>query len=72
MIGWNEDYEWTYENFHNVIVTAFNINGETRINLDCEHSSYDNMLEIVAWAQNDGYHAEIDSNKETVQIWKQF
>lgn len=70
MIGWNENYNWTYEQFCKVVVVDFEANGEKRMNLDCEHSSYENMEQIVSWAEERGYHAEISENRETVSVWK--
>ena len=69
MIGWNENFNWTHDQFCDVVTKAFN-SGDTRINLDCEHASYDNMKEMVKWAEEKGYHAEITSNRETVVVWK--
>jgi len=70
MIGWNEGYNWTYEQFCKVVVVGFEANGEKRMNLDCEHSSYENMKQIVSWAEERGYHAEISDDRETVSVWK--
>lgn len=70
MIGWNESYNWTYEQFKNVVITSLEIDSAEYVNLDCEHASYSNMEQIVKWAEERGYHAEISSNREVVKVWK--
>lgn len=70
MIGYIEAYNWTYEQFKEVVITSLEINEDEYVNLDCEHASYDNMKQIVAWAEERGYRAAISSNLELVKIWK--
>lgn len=70
MIGWNESYNWTYEEFKKVVITALEIDDKESVNLDCEHASYDNMKQIVSWAEERGYHAEMSDSRETVRVWK--
>lgn len=70
MIGWSEDYNWTYEQFYNVCISSLE-NGSDCMNLDCEHSSYENMEEIVEWANSHGYKAEISDTRESVRVWKE-
>lgn len=70
MIGWNESYNWTYEEFKKVVITALEIEEKKSVNLDCEHASYENMKQIVAWAEERGYRTEISDNRESVKIQK--
>jgi len=70
MIGWNENYNWTYKQFKKVVITSLEIDDDEYVNLDCEHASYSNMEQIVEWAKKHGYHAEISNNLERVKVWK--
>lgn len=70
MLGWNESYNWTKEEFKKVVITSLEINEEKYVNLDCEHASYSNMKEIVGWAEERGYQAKINDNRDSVRVWK--
>ncbi len=62
--------DWTYYDFKKVVITALEIDDLEYVKLDCNYNTYDNMKQIVAWAEERGYHAEISSNKEIIKVWK--
>ena len=68
MVGWNPSYNWSYEEYRNVVDKAF-INDDT-VTLDTEHSDHLNEQQIVAWAEKDGYKAEILDSGERIRISK--
>lgn len=69
MIGWNENYNWTYEQFKKVITKEFLENNSERISLDVEHSDRKNMDDIILWAKEMGYNA-FEKNVNTIVISK--
>ena len=69
MIGWNPSYNWTYTDFANVMRTSFDIEKETSVCLDVEHSDRRNMDDIIRWAHELGYKAE-EKNCDTIRVWK--
>ena len=68
MVGWNSSYNWSYEEYRNVVGNAF-IKDDT-VTLDTEHSDHLNEKQIVAWAEKDGYKAEILESGERIRISK--
>lgn len=68
MVGWNSSYNWSYEEYRNVVGNAFIKDGT--VTLDTEHSDYLNEQQIVAWAEKDGYKAEILGSGERIRISK--
>ena len=66
---WNESYNWTYEQFSNVIHKAFVVEKSHSVCLDVEHSDRKNMDDIVRWAADMGYNAE-EKNMDTIRIWR--
>ena len=68
MLNWNESYNWTRKEYCNAIKTA-KANKEVVVNLDTEHSSAYNERELVRWAKEDGYRAEINTRSECVKIY---
>lgn len=68
MIGWNEGYNWTYENFKEAIV-SLEMDNEQYVSLDVEHSDRKNMDDIIQWAKELGYKAE-EKSMDIIRIWK--
>lgn len=68
MLNWNESYNWTREEYYNAIQTA-KAENKPFVNLDTEHSSASNERELVRWANEDGYRAEINERSECVKIY---
>lgn len=69
MIGWHEGYNWTYEQFKRVVITALEIEDEQYVSLDVEHSDRKNMDDIICWAKENGYQAK-EVNCDTIKVWK--
>lgn len=66
MRNWNPNQNWTYEEYKNVVSKALIHENKNSITLDTEHSDYHNEQQIVAWAKNDGYKAEIEGESITI------
>ena len=69
MIGWNSNFNWTHEEFNNVIHQAFDVENKHSICLDVEHSDWRNMEDIKHWAEEKGYKA-IEVNCDTIRVVK--
>lgn len=69
MNSWNPLYNWTRDEFDNVIKTSFVIEQRESVCLDVEHSDRKNMDDIIRWAQEMGYHAE-EINMDTIKVWQ--
>lgn len=69
MIGWYEGYNWTYEQFKRVVITALEINNKQYISLDVEHSDRKNMDDIIQWSKELGYKAE-ERTSDIIRVWK--
>lgn len=69
MIGWHEGYNWTYDQFKRVVITALEIEDKQYISLDVEHSDRKNMDDIIFWARENGYQAK-EVNCDTIRVWK--
>lgn len=70
MEGWNSSYNWTFEEFVNVVKRNLEERGKDVVGLDAEHSDIGNMNAMVMWAKQLGYHAEMTPNRETVKVFK--
>lgn len=68
MVDWNESYNWTHDDYAHAIQTAKSEN-KSYVNLDTEHCSDANEKDLVRWAQEDGYSAEINHGSECVKIY---
>ena len=62
MLGWNESYNWTKEQTLNAV------RGRNHVVLDCEHNSYDNMLDMIDWLEEYGYTATIVDSRECIVV----
>lgn len=69
MIGWSSHYNWTHDEFFNVIRTSFVVEKRQSVYLDVEHSDRKNMNDIIRWAQETGYHAK-EINMDTIKVWQ--
>ena len=69
MIGWHEEYNWTYEQFKGVITIAFEVNNEQYVSLDVEHSDRKNIDDIIQWSKELGYKAE-ERTMDSIRVWK--
>ena len=69
MIGWNPSYNWTYDEFVDVMRTSFVVEKRNSVCLDVEHSDRKNMDDIIRWAKDMGYNAE-EKNMDTIRVWK--
>ena len=69
MIGWNESYNWTREQFEEVVVREFVEKGLEQISVDVEHSDRKNMNDIILWAKEMGYYA-FEKNMDTIVVSK--
>ena len=67
MLNWNESYNWTHDDYAKAIRNAKS-ESKSSVNLDTEHCSASNERELVRWATEDGYKAEIDTRNECVKI----
>lgn len=70
MLGWNEGYNWTHEELRNVLESSFGKEHLSEVTLDTEHSDYANVKDIVRWAKEMGYEAEILLCGEKVHVSK--
>lgn len=66
MIGWNPSYNWTHEQFLNAIKDLEN--GHSSVCLDTEHADEPNEKQIVAWAEELGYKAEVLDWGESIKV----
>lgn len=69
MTNWNPMFNWTHEEFINVVRKAFVIERKSSVYLDVEHSDRKNMNDIMQWASQEGYRAE-EVNSDTIKISK--
>lgn len=72
---WNEGYNWTKEELRNVLESSLSVSSIGKdhlleVTLDTEHSDYANMKDIVRWAKEMGYEAEISLCREKVHVSK--
>lgn len=70
MIGWNPNYNWTYDQFKKVVDDDLVKGKKNSICLDTEHSDYHNEEQIKAWARDLGYCAEILDGGERIRVYK--
>ena len=70
MIGWSSSYNWTYEEFINVVTNALEIEKIPTVSLDVEHSDRRNMDDIIRWANENGYHATEASGGDIIKVTK--
>ncbi len=70
MTGWNESYNWTHAEFTNVVTKALVTENKDVVCLDTEHTDHNNELQIVAWAEQMGYNAEILNSGDTIKVYK--
>ena len=70
MVGWNPSYNWTHEDFKRVISQTFDVEKQNSICLDTEHSDYKNEQDIVAWANELGYGAEVLNSGDSIRVYK--
>lgn len=68
MVGWNESYNWMYEDYKRVVNKAFYVENKKNIGLDVEHSSASNIKNLIKWAKEDGYEAEENERLEVVMV----
>lgn len=66
MESWNNNYNWTKQQLENVLVEAKYQNKKI-IYLDTEHCDYQNEQDIISWAKELGYSAEV--NGDTMIIY---
>lgn len=69
MIGWSPNFNWTYDEFNNVVTTALEFEKRESICLDVEHSDRKNMDDIMNWAKAKGYKA-VEVNCDTIRVMK--
>lgn len=69
MIGWSPFYNWTHDEFLNVMQTSFVVEKRQSVCLDVEHSDRKNMDDIIRWAQEMGYQAK-EINMDTIKVWQ--
>lgn len=69
MENWTPAYNWTHEEFLKVI-NASNSSEKHIVTLDVEHSDARNEQQIIKWADELGYDAEIQHHNETIKIMR--
>lgn len=70
MVGWNSNYNWTYKQFNDVVHESLVKENNDSICLDTEHSDYNNEQQIVAWAKEAGYGAEVLDGGDKIRVYK--
>ena len=69
MENWNFGYNWTVEQFAAAIRRNF-LNGKDYICLNTEHSDWQNLAEMKAWAEEAGYYAEERAGGDMLMVSK--
>ena len=69
MENWNPGYNWTLEQFAAAIRRNF-LNGKDYICLNTEHSDWQNLAEMKAWAEEAGYYAEERAGGDMLMVSK--
>jgi hypothetical protein len=70
MTAWDKSCNWTYQEFLKEVTLFLSSDWTNKKCLDCEHSSVENMNDMIKWAESLGVDATISFDLEYIILTK--